>query len=389
MKKILVLNLFPTVFPPTSGGTLRYYHVYHELSRYYDTTLLSQTQRQRGEMITYSPNFREYRVNRDPLHKEIKQKLFNGKSIYEHELIVNMMLSQHPTSYKKQFDLLYMTSDLIIHESPYLLGYDRYLGLDNKPRIYNSHNHEYVLANQIWKDGTSRIYLQTVYYLEKKLIECADLVFATSEIERASFSVMYDAAPNKVKLAPNGIHPKDIIINKKTSHANPRALFIGANYPPNIEAVECIIHHLADKCPTIQFMIAGSCCKPFKNIKKSNVHLLGKVTHKQKIKLFTDADLAINPMFKGAGVNLKTLEFLSSGIPLFSTSFGIRGLNLIDKKHYVNAEKKDFAKKLNKYSQDRKRLKAISSAGQKYINAHYTWPKIAKSMKTEIEHILK
>ena len=45
MRKILVLNLFPIVYPPVSGGTLRYYHLYHQLSKYYDITLLSQPYR--------------------------------------------------------------------------------------------------------------------------------------------------------------------------------------------------------------------------------------------------------------------------------------------------------------------------------------------------------
>ena len=98
-----------------------------------------------------------------------------------------MKLSRRATIYKQYYDDLYEESDIIIHESPYLLRYDRYMGADHKPRIYNSHNHEYLLAEQIWKHETARIHLQAVYRREKKLVQEADLVFAISEMERNSF----------------------------------------------------------------------------------------------------------------------------------------------------------------------------------------------------------
>ena len=146
-----------------------------------------------------------------------------------------------------------------------------------------------------------------------------------------------------------------------------------------------IIHQLADKCPDIEFMIAGGCCHPFLHLKKSNVNLLGRIHHKQKLKLFADADLAINPILIGAGVNLKTLEFLSAGIPLFSTDCGARGLHLIDHKHFIHVEHENFADKLNQYYLNDPLLKEIASNGQKYIHDHYSWSKIAKSIQEEIE----
>lgn len=385
MKKILVLNHFPIVYPPTSGGTLRYFHIYHKLSRYYDITLLSQTYGHKEGLFNYSSTFREYKIKKDPLYKQIIQDLQHNELIYEFALIINIELSKHPTLYKKHFDTLYQTNDLIIHESPFLLEYDQFFGLDHKPRIYNSHNHEYMLAEQIWKNQKARNYLPIIYELEKKLVKYADLVFSTSETERNHFISTYNAIPNKIKLAPNGIQPDEWLPHKKEPNVKPVAFFIGAEYPPNTEALEYIVHHLADRCPEIEFVIAGGCCNPYLKLNKSNVKLLGKVHNKTKLKLLAGADMAINPIFTGAGVNLKTLEFLSAGLPLFSTQCGVRGLNLIDKKHYIHAEKANFADKINQYCHDIKLLKEISSNGQKYINKHYSWDDIAKSIYTEIE----
>lgn len=388
MKKIMVLNHFPTVYPPRSGGTLRYYHIYHQLSAYFDMTLLSQSFGHSDEVIHYSPTFREYKVQKDPLYQQIRAKIQNDDIAYELPLIVNMKLSRHATKYKQYYDDLYNENDIIIHESPYMLHYDRYMGADHKPRIYNSHNLEYVLADQIWKNEGARKYLPSVYKREKKLVQEADLVFATSETERNSFLSFYNPDPMKIKLAPNGVNPLEWNQRQPSSGGKRKALFIGANYPPNIEAVHYIIDHLADRCPDIQFIIAGTCCKPFGIATKSNVELIGKISHQQKLDLFAHVDIAINPMFLGAGVNIKTIEFLSAGIPLLSTPFGARGLHLVDSKHYFTAKKEDFADTLKTVCRDERQLKTIAAQGQKYINEHYSWFECAKNLKEEIDRLI-
>lgn len=388
MKRMLVLNHFPTVYPPTSGGTLRYFHIYQELSLYYDVTLLSQTFSHKGGLFTYSPTFREFKVEKDSNYHKVVQKLQHNELSYEFGLIIQTELAKYPTLLKKQFEFLYETADLIVHESPYLLQYDQHFGKDRKLRIYNSHNHEYKLAHQIWKNNLARGYLPVLFNLEKKLVRGADLVFSTSEEEKNSLITMYNPNSSKIMVAPNGIQPSEWFPRTKSSNKKPTAFFIGADYPPNIEAVDYIINHLADSCPEIQFVVAGGCCTPFANSSKPNVRLLGRVRHKQKLRLLAEADFAINPMLTGAGVNLKTLEFLSAGLPLFSTEFGVRGLKLIPMKHYIHPEKNNFADTLKQYTTDKNVLNEVSLNGQKYINNHFSWKSITKRMQVELNKLM-
>lgn len=387
-RKLLVLNIFPTVFPPTSGGTLRYFHIYNELSRYYDITLLSKSYGIRGKVIEYSPNFREYLTEVDPLYPQISQQLHDAARSYELPLLMCLESANHPVLYKRYFKKLYHKSDIIIHESPYLLGCDLYFNKDKKPRIFNSHNHEYALAKQLWKNEKAREYLPRLYEAEKRLTSHADLIFATSSAEREEFIRSYGLDPQKVKLAPNGINSDEWLPRRNRSAVRPKALFIGAQYPPNIQAADFIIHKLADQCPHIDFIIAGGCCSSFQIAGKRNIKLLGSVQHQEKLALFAEADIAINPVVAGAGVNIKTLEFLSAGIPLFSTLFGIRGLELVDQKHYIHAEQEDFADKLNEYAGRPKQLDRIASNGKKYINNHYSWKSIAEKIYEAIEKTL-
>ncbi|WP_410491675.1 glycosyltransferase [Bacillus thuringiensis] len=137
---------------------------------------------------------------------------------------------------------------------------------------------------------------------------------------------MYGVNPSKIKLSPNGVNPNQWKKTKENTSSTIKAIFIGSDYFPNIEDVDFIINQIADKCPNIEFIIAGNCCKPFSKIKKENVLLLGKVTHQQKLNIFSNVDIALSPIFSGTGINLKTLEFISAGLPLFSTAFGVRGI---------------------------------------------------------------
>lgn len=385
MKKILVINHFPTISPPISGGTLRYLYLYKELSRYYDITLLSQTLKRRGGLYRFSPTFKEYRVGLDFTQLSTPIEEFT----YEQALLAGFKSPQENTIFSTHFEQLYQINDIIIHESPYLVDHDKYLALDYKPRIYNSHNHEYQLASDIWKHPDSRKLLPYLFEAEKKLATSSDLLFATCEVEKNSFTTMYDLDGNKVKLAPNGIYPNEWSKKKKKNqaHTKPKAFFIGTDYPPNLDAVDYIVNTLTTLCPDIEFIVAGSCCNRFSNFKKPNLNLIGRINHKYKMKLFTSMDIAINPMFTGAGVNLKTLEFLSAGITLFSTDYGVRGLGIIDQKHYIQVKKDDFADKINKLAFNKEYLEKISLNGQRYINNKYSWENITKRIYEEIEQI--
>jgi len=72
---------------------------------------------------------------------------------------------------------------------------------------------------------------------------------------------------------------------------------------------------------------------------------------------------------------------------LFSTAFGVRGINL--KKHYyIHVNKNDFSDKLNFYCKDLFSLKNRSVKAQNYVNSNYTWEVIVQKMVTEIETLI-
>ncbi len=390
MKKILVMNFFPAFVPPQSGGELRYYNIYSNLSRFFDVTLLSPTYKDHKlEVIKHSDTFREYRVPKEEVHDRLHWRLDDECICEEMSALVCSLSAKTFNKYHELYQEIYPTVDIIIHEFPYMLDYDSFFGLDSKLRIYNSHNFEYNLVKQMWKGPNAEQYLERIYKAEEKLVQNCDIVFATSEEERQKFISVFSGDPEKIKLAPNGIDValyEDLRKNNKKDDTRKKAFFIGSGHPPNVEAMQFVLEEVAPQCSQIDFYIAGKCCESLQS-SLNNVFLLGLVDEQTKNKLFAEADIAINPMFSGAGTNLKTLEYMSAGIPVISTEVGVRGLGVDEGIHYVKAEKEEFADVLQKVILNRDRLDNIAQNGKKFVNEHFSWEGICNNIAREIQAI--
>ena len=67
----------------------------------------------------------------------------------------------------------------------------------------------------------------------------------------------------------------------------------------------------------------------------ANVVFPGVVAERAKAALLGCVDVALNPMRTGSGTNLKVIEYLAAGVPVVSTPFGVRGLDVVDGDHLL------------------------------------------------------
>ncbi|KXY30283.1 glycosyl transferase family 1 [Bacillus cereus] len=388
--KLLVLNHFPTIFPPNTGGVLRYFHIYNQLSKFYDVTLLSQKYMPEVEGIEYSPTFREVKIpTNDEQHKIDKQLILENMEprFSTHAALSCALIKKTPPIFLDYYNEFYKKCDIIIHESPFTLKYDINFDLGDKPRVYNSHNHESLFAKEVWHGKNSSKYVQYVTRMEQYLVENASLIFSTSEEDKNSFINSFHIHPKKIKLAPNGINPAEWYRRSEVVSTSPRmkAFFIGSMHQPNIDIVDFIIYHLAPKCEEIDFIIAGLCGNHMSKCTLPNVKILGEISEEQKLQLFSQVDMAINPAFFGTGTKIKTLEFLSAGIPLISTDVGVKGMYLKSGKHYIYATHETFSSILNSLPTRKNQLKLISLQGQEHVNNYFSWENIAKKIKVHLD----
>lgn len=129
------------------------------------------------------------------------------------------------------------------------------------------------------------------------------------------------------------------------------------------------------------FLIAGSAGLKYRDVVlPSNMRLLGVIDEKQKSIILSSVDLAINPMVSGSGSNLKMLDYMASGTPVISTSFGARGLSIVAGIHYIQSDIDNFGTAIMDFfvTMDASdKLQMAKVASESAFN-HYEWEVISK-----------
>ena len=221
--------------------------------------------------------------------------------------------------------------DLIIFEQPFLAGWMDYVASD-VPCIYSAQNVEsdYELVN-FPKNRLASLFKPLLLKCEKEAIEKATAMFSCSEEDIEIFRKKYGVKKNII-LVENGFE-KIIVYRKKKDELRARngfastqkiALFIGSHSPPNVEAATFILKELAPQLPEWTFVIVGE-VEGFltKERVPANVSIVGEVDDLTEWLLM--ADVGLLPLSYGSGSSLKLLEYLRSGLPVISTTVGLRG----------------------------------------------------------------
>jgi polysaccharide biosynthesis protein PslH len=83
---------------------------------------------------------------------------------------------------------------------------------------------------------------------------------------------------------------------------------------------------------------------------------------------FEMAGVFVNPMWRGAGVNIKVVEAVGRGVPMVSTSIGLRGLGLIPDVHALVADEPlAFATAVRRLLDDRALGEQMAAAARAHI----------------------
>ena len=165
-----------------------------------------------------------------------------------------------------------------------------------------------------------------------------------------------------------------------------RAVFMGSGHPPNAEAADFIVRTLAPALPEVGFDIVGSCLQ--EGSYPPNVRRHGVVDDAAKNRLLGLADLALNPMAAGSGSNVKVLEYFAHGLPVLSTSFGMRGIQAEAGRDYLEASLDQFAQVLQQAACVPADLAGVGAAGQELALKRYTWAAIAGPVAERVEALV-
>ncbi len=113
---------------------------------------------------------------------------------------------------------------------------------------------------------------------------------------------------------------------RSTTNNEIKALFLGSNFPPNIEGICLFIEHVLPYTD-INLIVAGSgmeCLKKlYPNTKR--LHIMGFVENLQE--LYSSINFMVMPIFSGSGMKIKTAEALKYGKYIFASPEAVEGYN--------------------------------------------------------------
>lgn len=226
------------------------------------------------------------------------------------------------------------------------------------------------------------------YAGEMVLLNDADLVLAIQDDE---YAMACAGVPNaKVMYVPHALRPrywgptpKQEIDKKCRGEAPLQVLFAASHQSPNVDGLKWFLSNVWLYLPKRKFElnVCGSICE-VPEIKEligrkaiSNVRSLGLVDDLDA--QYTDADLVVNPCPYGSGMKVKTVEALSFGRPLVTTSAGAEGLRKGAGRSFLVADTaRDFicAMLCMMESENRSMLSksALQFTSEYFLGDHYT-----------------
>lgn len=388
------------VHPVKSGGQRRESALYRELSRFYDVYLVTMGRDgDSGRNTELSPSFHEICIPPSPAQLREQWILEKQTETAISDVALPRLLHKNP-NFIRAIEYFCESTDVVVSCHPYIHSYIK-RSKRNRLLIHESQNFEWIMKSHYLANSKSgQSLLRDVYRSEKDAFCFSDLVFTTSSSEAERMEAEYGTPRGILGIVPNGVDVDlfDPVTDQKRMETRTRlgwtksniVIFMGAWHPPNLEALLFIINSLAPSLESFHFMIIGSVKDQYEASlgplpQFENVTYTGVLEEAQLFDYLSGADLAINPMFSGAGTNLKILEYFACGIPVVSTPHGVRGLDVSSGTEVIVAEKESFADALRALADSPITQRSIRDAARRTVIEKYSWKQIAAGMIHTIE----
>lgn len=331
LPRLLAINFFPSFFPPLSGGEQRSFHLLDALSRHYRVTSVTPTYPgTRNEVVRFSQTFEEHRFTKTMSYQQWGNEFRRlGLDIAGSDLALSLAAQSH-SKLMDAVKRLWDDTDVVLLQHPTALPLVSHLDLSGKRLVYLSHNCEFELASQRLTEGAGHDFLMLIGQLEYRLCHLADHIAVVSREDELKMRALYGLAKGKFVLVPNGSVARFPTTNDPeldfpaTKPAS--AVFVGSNWPPNVEAVQFIVETLAPHVADVTFEIVGSVCRSFNGaVAPPNVRMRYELDDAALGALMRETHIGLNPMKSGGGSNVKLADYLAHGLRILSTSVGARG----------------------------------------------------------------
>jgi len=231
-----------------------------------------------------------------------------------------------------------------------------------------------------------RLSLRLTRRFERRCAREVDALVVTSEEERARFQALYGRLSEAV--IPSAVTPGPA----RSPRPRPRPCLVGwlgsHGYSANVEGLMRFVGEAWVPLGEAGFhlLIAGG--NPTHAVRSleryTGVQVLGYVERLGD--LLEQLDAAVVPLWRGAGVKIKTLTLMGSGVPVVGTAVAFEGLDAEHGTHcLIGEDPEELAVGLRAIGDDRELARRLAVSGRQLVIERFTWESVGPRFVEAVE----
>lgn len=253
------------------------------------------------------------------------------------------------------------------------------------PVVLNEHNVESTLLKRRC-ESTSNPVAKWYFYEQQRRLE----KFETRVVQRVTHviacsgedgAILSGMAPDQqISVVPNGVDTDFYQAHSTDNEEIGNLAFVGGmNWFPNRDAVswfdQSVMSLLLQSNPGIQLNVVGKLVGDMKSKHDKQITMHGFVDDTRPY--LEKAAVVVVPIRVGGGTRLKVLEAMSMGKAMVSTSVGVEGIKVVDRKHVLIADTpEEFAASIAELLSNEKLRRELGAAARNLVCDMYHWDKI-------------
>ncbi len=374
--------------PPVGGGRLRIYDLFRSMPPGFNVTYV-------GAFDWLGPGFRDQKLG-DRLREicvpmtvphiavdSLISKACGGEVTLD---VTTPFLMRLTPLFKRVLRYYADVCDVIVCSHPWVYPYIERRG---KPLIYDAHNCEYYIKREILgRSLLGKLLAWLVRRIEKKLCQECDAILVCSEEDAELFQKAYGVSREKIHVIPNSVRTDVVKLTPLSRDEAKRdlglsgsiVLFVGSPYGPNIEAAKFICERLAPEMEDCTFLVVGGISERHVGGKPGNVRFTGIVGFSRLMRIYEASDVAVNPVFRGSGSNVKMFWYMAAGVPVVTTKVGARGIRGENMKHFIVCEPEEFPRYIRLLLTDKRLYARIRQEARRLVEEAYDSRVVARRL---------
>lgn len=236
---------------------------------------------------------------------------------------------------------------------------------------------KYKYETGIYRKWLAGVRYKTMHKQELKAIKVCDYVFPHNHKDAA---LLLNESVPKEKIHPIVPYYMDFT-DVEWYGESKNVVFFGAmsrleNHLSAMWFIENVMPLLKDTGVVFQ-VIGGGPLDELKKMESDNVKILGFVDDVSIF--FSDALCMAAPLVLGAGIKVKVIEGMSSGMPVLTNKIGIEGIYAKDGEHYFHCEEpEEYAECIKMLINNREKAEKVSAASRLFIKNNFDLEKSAE-----------